>query len=310
MSEFQQQQIIEIADGGSRLRLAPQYGGRLLSWDIDGESVIHWPEKADWSRLGGVRGGNPLLFPFLGRHRVDGEIGRWRDAQGIVREVPMHGFARDLPFVAQMETRGKGVRMTLRDSEVTRAGYPFGFRFEAAYRLIGTHTLEVELSVANTGDAPLPHYAGHHFYFTLPHAQRGATTLELPPTLRRYHQADGAIAPAVPGQPSYKLDDPVIHDRMHCLQGAPDRPVRLLMPGLDRRIEIDLRRPGAAPWYCVTTWTEAPDSDFYCVEPWLGMPDAIHNGLGLRWVPPGQAETAMLRISIGPLAARADQGPR
>ncbi|WP_414640212.1 aldose epimerase [Bordetella sp.] len=309
MSEFQQQQIIEIADGGSRLRLAPQYGGRLLSWDIDGESVIHWPEKADWSRLGGVRGGNPLLFPFLGRHRVDGEIGRWRDAQGIVREVPMHGFARDLPFVAQIETRGKGVRMTLRDSEATRAGYPFGFRFEAAYRLIGTHTLEVELSVANTGDAPLPHYAGHHFYFTLPHAQRGATTLELPPTLRRYHQADGAIAPAVPGQPSYKLDDPVIHDRMHCLQGAPDRPVRLLMPGLDRRIEIDLRRPGAAPWYCVTTWTEAPDSDFYCVEPWLGMPDAIHNGLGLRWVPPGQAETAMLRISIGPLAARADQGP-
>ena len=120
---------------------------------------------------------------------------------------------------------------------------------------------------------------------------------------------DAADAPAVPGLPSYKLDDPVIHDRMHCLQGAPDRPVRLLMPGLDRRIEIDLRRPGAAPWYCVTTWTEAPDSDFYCVEPWLGMPDAIHNGLGLRWVPPGQAETAMLRISIGPLAARADQGP-
>lgn len=298
MPEFQQQQIIEIAEGGSRLRLAPQFGGRLLSWDIDGASVIHWPEQADWSRLGGVRGGNPLLFPFLGRHRVDGEIGRWRDAQGIVREVPMHGFARDLPFTTQIEPQGKGVRMTLRDSAATRAGYPFGFRFEAAYRLIDARTLEVELSVANTGDAPLPHYAGHHFYFTLPHAQRGAATIALPPTLRRYHQADGAIAPAVPGQPSYKLDDPVIHDRMHCLQGAPDRPVRLLMPGLDRTVEIDLQRPGSVPWYCVTTWTEAADSDFYCVEPWLGMPDAIHNGLGLRWVQPGRAETAALRIKV------------
>ncbi|WP_019938446.1 hypothetical protein [Bordetella sp. FB-8] len=293
------QQILEITEEGSRLRLAPHYGGRLLSWDVDGEPVIHWPEKADWSRLGGVRGGNPLLFPFLGRHRVDGQIGRWRDARGVVREVPMHGFARDLPFIAQIEPHGKGVRMTLQDSKATRAGYPFGFRLEAAYRLIDARTLEVELSVFNTGDAPLPHYAGHHFYFTLPHIQRGAASMELPPTQRRYHRADGAIAAAVPGQARYTLDDPVIHDCMHCLQGLPDRPVRLRMPGLDRRIEIDLRRPGSVPWYCVTTWTEAAESDFYCVEPWLGMPDAIHNGLGLRWVRPGQAESAVLRITVG-----------
>lgn len=299
MPEFQQQQIIEITEGGSRLRLAPQYGGRLLSWDIDGESVIHWPEKADWSRLGGVRGGNPLLFPFLGRHRVDGRIGRWRDAQGVVREVPMHGFARDLPFSAQMDPQGRGVCMTLRDSDATRAGYPFGFRFEASYRLVDARTLEVELGVANTGDTPLPYYAGHHFYFTLPHAQRGACVLSLPPTHRRYHLPDGAIAAAVPGQASYRLDDPAIHDCMHCLQGAPDSPACLRVPGLDRRIEIDLQRPGSVPWYCITTWTETAQSDFYCVEPWLGMPDAIHNGLGLRWVRPGQAEAAVLRITVG-----------
>lgn len=298
MPEFQQQPVIEIAEGSSRLRLAPQHGGRLLSWDIDGRPVIHWPEKADWSRPAGVRGGNPLLFPFLGRHRVAGEIGRWRDAQGVVRAVPMHGFARDLPFAAQLEPGGKGVRMTLRDSRATRAGYPFGFRFEAAYRLVDARTLEAELSTANTGDAPLPYYAGHHFYFALPHGQRGMTTLELPPTLRRHQEPDGAIAAAVPGMPGYRLDDPVIHDRMHCLEGLPDSPVRLSMPGLGRRIEIDLRRPGSVPWYCVTTWTEAADSDFYCVEPWLGLPDAIHNGLGLRWLAPGQAETAMLRIRV------------
>ena len=198
-----------------------------------------------------------------------------------------------------MEPDGKGVRMTLRDSGATRAGYPFGFRFEAAYRLVGGRTLEAELSTANTGDAPLPYYAGHHFYFALPHAQRGVTTLELPPTMRRYQEPDGAIAAAVPGMPSYTLDDPVIHDRMHCLEGAPDRPIRLLMPGLHRCIEIDLRRPDSVPWYCVTTWTEAADSGFYCVEPWLGLPDAIHNGLGLHWLEPGQSETAMLRISVG-----------
>ncbi len=75
-----QQDILEIAQDASVLRFAPQAGGRLLSWTIDGEEVIHWPEHADWSQPAKIRGGNPLLFPFLGRHRVDGKIGYWRDA--------------------------------------------------------------------------------------------------------------------------------------------------------------------------------------------------------------------------------------
>lgn len=55
------------------------------------------------------------------------------------------------------------------------------------------------------------------------------------------------------------------------------------------------------PWYAVTTWTEAADSDFFCIEPWLGLPDAIHNGLGLRWLAPGASETAALRIRVATL---------
>ncbi|MFL9983753.1 aldose epimerase [Paraburkholderia sediminicola] len=296
-----QQDILEIAQDASVLRFSPQAGGRLLSWIIDGEEVIHWPENADWSQPARIRGGNPLLFPFLGRHRVDGKIGFWRDAQGTVRELPMHGFARDLPFEAHADAHGAGLRMTLTDSDVTRGGYPFGFRFEATYRLVDTHTLEVTLSTANTGDTRLPYYAGHHFYFTLPHAQRAETSLELPPTERCYQQSDGSISTAEPGAARYTLDEARILDRFHCLVGAPDQPVRLVAPGLNRLITIDLQRPDSVPWYAVTTWTEAADSDFYCVEPWLGLPDAIHNGMGLRWLEPGQTETAALRISVSKL---------
>ncbi|WP_144108674.1 aldose epimerase [Paraburkholderia sp. BCC1886] len=297
-----QPDILEIAQDNSVLRFAPQTGGRLLSWTIDGEEVIHWPEHADWSQPARIRGGNPLLFPFLGRHRVDGKIGYWRDAAGTVRELPMHGFARDLPFEAHADVEGAGLRMVLTDSEATRGGYPFGFRFEATYRLVDTHTLEVSLSTTNTGDTRLPYYAGHHFYFTLPHTQRASTTLDLPPTERRFQQADGSISAAEPGEPRYTLDEARILDRFHCLVGEPDQPVRLSVPALNRLISIDLQRPGSLPWYAVTTWTEAPESDFYCVEPWLGLPDAIHNGMGLRWVEPGQSETATLRISVSALA--------
>lgn len=298
MPHSDQPDILEIALDASVLRFAPQAGGRLLSWTIDGEAVIHWPEHANWSEPAKVRGGNPLLFPFLGRHRVDGKIGFWRDAQGTVRELPMHGFARDLPFDAHADVHGTGLRMILTDSDATRAGYPFGFRFEAAYSLADARTLDVTLTTTNTGTTRLPYYAGHHFYFTLPHTQRAQTTLELPPTERRFQQPDGAISAAEPGAATYTLDEARIHDRFHCLTGTPERPVRLVAPGIGRIITIDLQRPGSVPWYAVTTWTEAPESDFYCVEPWLGLPDAIHNGMGLRWLEPGQTEAAALRITV------------
>lgn len=301
MPIFQQQDILELNDGPSRIRVAPQAGGRLLSWQIGDEAVIFWPESADWSQPARIRGGNPLLFPFLGRHRVDGRIGRWRDRDGVVRDLPMHGFARDLPFAAQADADGRGIVMTLDSSDATRAGYPFEFRFTAIYRLVDSHTLDVTLTTRNLGTAPLPYYAGHHFYFALPHAERAATTLELPPTQRCHHQEDCTISPREPGAARYTLDESRILDRFHCLDGLPDTPVRIAMPGRRHAIDIDLRRPGSIPWYAVTTWTETPQSDFYCVEPWLGLPDAIHNGLGLRELAPGATETAALQIRVTPL---------
>ncbi len=302
MTDTPQQPLVDIAHGASRLQLAPHLGGRLLSWRIGDETIIFWPEQADWNNVPRVRGGNPLLFPFLGRHRVDGRIGEWRDAQGVVRPLPMHGFARDLPFSHEVDGDGSGVRMTLADTEATRAQYPFAFRFDAGYRLVDTHELEVTLTTSNRGDAPLPYYAGHHFYFALPHALRRETTLSLPPTARRRQLEDGSISAPEPGAPRYTLDDPLIYDRFHCLQETPTAPVRLECAALGRRVDIELDRPGSVPWYAVTTWTETDTSDFYCVEPWLGLPDAIHNGLGLRWLEPGRTETASLRIRVTDLA--------
>jgi galactose mutarotase-like enzyme len=301
MPQFQQQDVLDISHGSSVLRFAPQAGGRLLSWHLDGDAVIYWPDQADWSQPARIRGGNPLLFPFLGRHFVAGQIGQWRDAQGTVRTLPMHGFARDLPFEAALNAQGDAVRMTLTDSEATRAGYPFGFRFDATYRLIDPYTLDVELTTMNTGSAPMPYYAGHHFYFALPHEQRGETLLELPRTMRRQQLPDASISAPEPGEPSYRLDEARILDRFHCLVGTPDHPVRIVALGLNRSITIDLQRPGSVPWYAVTTWTEKPESDFYCVEPWLGLPDAIHNDQGLRWLDPGEVETAALRIVVSSL---------
>ncbi len=135
----------------------------------------------------------------------------------------------------------------------------------------------------------------------MPHAQRSVSTLALPRNVYRHQLADGTTTKPGAGAERYRFDDPHIVDRFHCLEGAPTCPVCIEMPALRRAIEIDLRRPGSIPWYAVTSWTLAPDSDYYCVEPWLGLPDAIHSGLGLRWLEPGQTEKASLRISVSTL---------
>jgi galactose mutarotase-like enzyme len=296
---FQGHDVIELTRGAATLRVAPQIGARLLTWQVDGHDVIHWPDAADWTHPAKVRGGDPLLFPFLGRHRVDGRLGAWRDQDGTVYALPVHGFARDSQFNAETDDAAASVSMTLTDSAATRAVYPFAFRFTARYRLLDDGALEVSLITENRDERPLPYYAGHHFYFALPHALRGETTLDLPPNLRRYQEADGQLSAPESGEARYRLDDPRILDRFHVIEAVPaaHRIATLHTPSLKRSIEFDLRE-SPAPWYSITTWTEADDSDFYCVEPWLGLPDAIHNGTGLRWVAPGQSETATLRLSV------------
>ncbi len=85
-----------------------------------------------------------------------------------------------------------------------------------------------------------------------------------------------------------RLSDRAIIDRF---QIAPTEPAMALRhEGSGRQLVFELTSP--APWYAVTTWTQAPESDFYCIEPWLGLPNAIHHGEGLRRLSPGATEVA------------------
>ncbi|RZT41374.1 aldose epimerase family protein [Cupriavidus agavae] len=290
---FQDQDLLRIGHEDNYLLVAPAFGGRLVRWVLDGRDILYWPETADWSRPAKVRGGNPLLFPFIGRHFVSGEPGKWRNSDGAVLDLPQHGFARDLPFVVS-EVAEDRVRLSLASSDATRTGYPFDFVFTATYRLV-PDGLEATLHTRNTGTAALPCYAGHHFYFALPHGDRPRSRLALPPASRVRQAADGTLTRAEPGEAEYALDDARLQDTFHVLHA----PGTARLQTTARTIEIAMDGPAtSAPWYAVTTWTERDDADFYCVEPWLGLPNAIDHGHGLRWIKPGDAETAVCTVTV------------
>lgn len=286
--EFQGRPCVELRSGNARALIAPEVGGRLLTWEVEGRPILHWPEAPDWSAPAKIRGGNPLLFPFIARHFVDGVPGRWRDATGRLHELPQHGFTRD----GACRLAESSATHAVLELETRHPGYPFDFQFLTTYRL-DHGTLEAEFSTTNHSPHPLPYYAGHHFYFALPAAERPHWTLHLPGSRRRARQRpDGSIEDLPAGPPGATLDDAALIDTFHLL-GAPGS-VHLTHPD-GRTLEFEL--PAAdAPWHALTTWTESPDAPFYCIEPWLGLPNAIHHGRGLRWIAPGATERALCRI--------------
>lgn len=297
ITNFQGQPVIELQNGASRALVSPGHGARLLSWSVGDWEVVRWPETADWSKPQKVRGGNPVLFPFIARSFHDNRIGFWKGPDGIVRPAPMHGFARDSAF-SIVSADDSSVEMRLEANDTTRAVYPFDFRFEVALRL-GGDSLEVLYRVTNTGKEALPWSAGHHFYLGIPASERADWQLELP--CRHWASQDfstGEIQLREPVIERDALSNPAWIDRLHV---EPDlNRIRLAHEASGRTISFKDTSPQSGSWHCATTWTEKPDSDFFCVEPWSALPNAAANHIGLQNTPPGES----LEISCQILARR------
>ena len=269
---------------------AGSWGKRILRWEREGREIITWPEDADWSRVLKVRGGNPVLFPFIARHFVDGKNEFWRDAEGTVRSMPQHGFVRDARFSVIEGEPENSLRMRSVDSEMTRTYYPFAFQFDVVVSLMPSSRLEVRFETSNPGDKPLPYYAGHHFFLPVPHDERADWILHLPCESWGRQAPDGSIVHEKAASELLSLNDSTLIDRFQIK--LRDSKITLKNEKRGQKLIFDLAPSETVPWYAVTTWTEKPDSDFYCIEPWLGLPNAIHHGEGLRWLAPGQMEIA------------------
>lgn len=290
---LQGQPVIVLESGPSRALVSPGHGARLLSWKTGDWDVVVWPDAADWSRPQKVRGGNPVLFPFIARSFHDNRIGFWKSPGGSVLPAPMHGFARDSAF-SIVSAASDSLVMRLEANDTTRTVYPFDFRFEVSVRL-EDDSLQIIYRVANTGKDPLPWSAGHHFYLGIPACERVAWELELP--CRHWASQDfstGEIQLREPASSRDFLSNPDWIDRLHV---RPDlNRIRLSHAASGRRISFEDTSPQPGSWFCATTWTERPDSDFFCVEPWSALPNAAANGQGLQTTPPGCSVEMSCRV--------------
>ncbi|MGJ8637813.1 MAG: aldose 1-epimerase [Opitutaceae bacterium] len=291
--------------GPSSFLARPEAGARLMNWNLrmsDGSfrDVIYWPEDADFERFAKVRGGNPILFPFSARTYNNGKIGEWKDQEGAVRPMPMHGFARDGQFEI-IAADDSGFTVELKPTEADRLAYPFDYRFTVRY-VFEQVSFKVYLSLENLGDTPILWSAGHHFYFTLPWHEgltRKDYRFEIPAKKCFTQAPDGSLQTVEKGwDKDTSFGNPLNTDRIYTrLKGD----TAVFGPnGGEEDIGIRFLNDSEthSTWNAFVVWTEKPDSPFYCVEPWMGPPNSPEHGKGLHAVSAGERATFGVEVAL------------
>lgn len=152
--------MVGITNGTLTIQVK-EHGAELSSLRCDGREYLWQADPAYWKRH------SPVLFPIVGSVWD----GKYRSG-GRTFEMGQHGFARDMDFVLiddQPDAEGHPqVLFALRSNDETLKKYPYRFRLEIGYRLIG-RSVEVIWRVQNPSpDQALSFQIGAHPAFHWP----------------------------------------------------------------------------------------------------------------------------------------------
>jgi glucose-6-phosphate 1-epimerase len=130
------------------------HGAHVTSWRPAGsEEIIFLSKQSQWEEGRAIRGGIPVCFPWF-RNKVDDP------------KAPSHGVVRTKTWQLDSVARnGDGVTVSLSTAsdDATRAWWPHDFLL--VHRVTVGATLVQELTVSNTGAAPLRFEEALHTYY-------------------------------------------------------------------------------------------------------------------------------------------------
>jgi len=251
---------VALASGNARCTIALM-GAEARGWTVAGRDLL-WPgDPAIWNEI------SPILYPVVGWTRDGARAG------GRQYPLGLHGFARFEPFAVE-SSAPDFVRLTLRDSERTRAMYPFAFALALEYRLAGD-ALSVAIEVANPGDAPAPYACGLHPGFRWPLGPAGRDGAFV-----RFEKPEAETVPAIaPGGligrgvrrvpldgRDLPLSDALFANDAVCFLDCASRSLAFHDAS---GASITMEFPG---FRHAALWTR-PGAPFVCLEAWTGYSD-------------------------------------
>ena len=152
------------------------------------------------------------------------------------------------------------------------------------------------LTVANTGDRPMPYYAGFHPYFLTPPPGAGKehTLFGAQPVTRwLYNPGKTEITGPAPA-PAFPMPVDRVDVNELLLELGARHETRLRFPD-----GFELRQDASALLRYRQFYT-LPEEPFFCDEAWMAPPGTLNRPGAARELPPGQADTLEIRISSGP----------
>ncbi len=237
-------------------------GAELITLKKDSQNLLWCRDPRVWGSSA------PLLFPICGRLRE----GKYTH-KGKEYFLSPHGFAQTEEFTVIEQSESK-VTLELRDSEQTRAVYPFAFCLRAVYRL-EEDGLHFAFEVENTGEETLYYSLGGHWGFALKESLDAYHLhFDSAVTLER-EILDGAF---LSGETQEVLTDSkdlplgyhICDNDTYVFKNAPA--ACTLMHGDEAVVRLEY--PNTRH---LLLWTR-PEQKYLCIEPWNGMPDGAESG--------------------------------
>ncbi|KAB8059808.1 D-hexose-6-phosphate mutarotase [Janthinobacterium sp. FT14W] len=256
---------IRAADGAQAT--VTLYGGHLVSWQTsDGRERLFCSRESSLDGSRAIRGGVPVIFPQFG-------------ARGTGMR---HGFARVATW--QLESTGDADGAAWAQFALTQADLPeaiaatwpwaFTLRLRVAVK---AQTLELRLSVHNTGEQAFPFSAALHSYFAIDQLSEARVG-----GLQRVRYSDETPQDALQAEEFLQFDDKL--DRIYYqLPGA----LSLQSGGHALRLEQQgftdavVWNPGAQDAAALPDLAGDEQPRFICIEPALIQPDTL--AAGAEW---------------------------
>lgn len=298
----------KLSDGCS-CSIAPGWGCNLISWTVSGVELMYCPPDYPAAARKITGGGNPLLFPAVGRtwdhstgepvqgaYRIHGKDGAYF--------MPSHGIIYQSQFAKVDESiapdRATVLYKLTVPEKVREENYPFDLGFAQRFTLTAGK-VELETTIANKGTAPAPAAFGHHPYFRVSNPAREGVEVRLPVRKHLLLTSDTVLLTGESEDTDgiLKLKAGVYYDNAF---GDPTgRRMSLIDRKADHTISVDYDEKFEL------FFVYAPDdAEFMCIEPWTrGLGGFEHlrepgweNGEFIPVLQPGEVVTYRAAFSV------------
>ena len=214
---------------------------------------------------------SPVLFPIVGRYKNDRAY-----YEGKAYSMTQHGFARDKEFELTMINENE-IWFNIESDEDTLAKYPFQFKLECGYRVIG-NSVEVMWKVTNKDTKRMYFSLGAHPAFAPP-----ATDVDMTNCSLKFNGKNDSIVYSLLNQDGLLLDDKltlplenecigITSDMFNkdalVIENSQTNEVSLLDGNNNPYVTVKFDAPLFGVWSPVKS-----NVPFVCIEPWYGRSD-------------------------------------